>query len=153
MALSRRVDTLLRDIEEDYFVVREEFLKEASAYLVYGVTDGDMSPVDTAAYVESHSIRSTKGAGRSRSSRNRPTHSNPSAARSQSLQTLISEAESLPREEVKVYMNNNSPHAQAVEHGNRVWKKRPFGYQIYTKMRREAGNILQKAVNIAKDRK
>lgn len=150
MPISRKLDSLLKDIQDDYFAIREEFVKAGAEVVVNGIGSGLASPVDTAAYVESHSIRTTGGTGRGRTSRNRPTHPNPGAAKSASLNTLLSEAESLPRIEVPVYFNNNSPHAQVVEHGNSSWKTHPNGYKIYTTLKREARNILTQAVNKVK---
>ena len=147
MAITRKLESVLRSIENDFTDVRNDFLKGMAEELVrLTATLEDGGPaIDTGAYVSSHSITTTKGSGRSRTSRHKPKGVNPQVAASASLNALYNDIDNISPDTTTVYMNNNSPHAQAVEHGvPGVWKR--GGYYIYTRTRREAGNILSKAV-------
>jgi hypothetical protein len=138
MPISRKLEQVIKLIENDLTNVRNDFLSSMGNALI------DISPVDTGAYISSHSIVQTKGAGRARTSRNKPTGINPAAAAESARANIASDIASLPEDTTTVFMNNGSPHAQAVEHGGGGWK-RP-GYQVYTRVKREARSYLQQAV-------
>jgi hypothetical protein len=142
LPITRKLEQVLKLIENDLTNVRNDFLGLMANNLA------NLSPVDTAAYVSSHSITQTKGAGRARTSRNKTTHPNPAAAIEASKDAMAADIAALPPETTHVYMNNNAPHSQAVEHGGGNWK-RP-GYMVYTRTKREAKNFLQQAVNMNK---
>jgi len=87
-----------------------EMLTQAIDYLVLN------SPVDTGAYIESHTLSNTAGAPRSRSARGRKRKSgNPSIAREQ----LMSDLGKLDLTKDIFNIRNNSPHASIVENNPR----------------------------------
>jgi hypothetical protein len=150
MPVSRKLEQVIKLIENDLTNVRNDFLGlmannlvDLSIATIHGGTGSD-----TGAYMESHSITQSKGAGRARSSRNKPTAANPAAIAEQARQMLANDIAALPVDTTNVYMNNNSPHAQSVERG-KGWRGKA-GYAIYTRTKREAKNFLQQAVNMNK---
>ena len=80
-----------------------------------------LSPVDTGAYVTSHSFKTnTSSRGRGKSSRNKPKQQNQQSMRQEGLDNLVQDI-------------NDSPHSQAVEYGGPNWKRQ--GYYVYTQVR------------------
>lgn len=94
-----------------------------------------LSPVDTGAYVTSHSFKSNSSSrGRGKSSDSKPRGQNPQAKRQEGLDNLISDINSLDLSADKKFtLRNDSPHAAAVEHGE-FWP-RANGYFVYTQIR------------------
>lgn len=92
-------------------------------------TTVDLSPVDTGAYVTSHSLQANSGTyGRGYSSSNRPRGQNPEAMKEEAMGNLMSDIAKLDLEDMKkVTIRNDSPHAQAVEYKH--------GYAVYTRVR------------------
>ena len=88
----------------------------------------DLSPVDTGAYVTSHSIQSNSGTyGRGYSSSNKPK-ANPADAKAEAMETLLSDIARLDLSETsKITLRNDSPNAQVVEYKH--------GYAVYTRVR------------------
>ena len=136
--IQRSVTAILKSIEEDLEQVRTEFLKNMAEELV------SRSPVDTGAYVTSHSIRTTSGAGRMRTSEGKPTQQSAPAKREEALGQLLGDIASLPPDATKVYINNKSPHNKFVEFGGFNWKTTP--YLVYTHTFQNAGSHLSAAV-------
>lgn len=106
------------------------------------------SPVDTGAYVTSHSFKTnTSSRGRGKTSRNKPRGQNPQAMRETGYQNLMSDIANLELENLtKITLRNDSPHANDVETG--VLQKDSTtdgfslgsaGYWVYTKIRNKHG--------------
>lgn len=96
-------------------------------------TTVDLSPVDTGAYVTSHSFKTnTSSRGRGKSSANKPRGQNPETKRREGLDNLIYDINSLDLKTLKkVTLRNDSPHAQDVEYKH--------GYAVYTIVRNVHG--------------
>lgn len=94
-----------------------------------------LSPVDTGAYVTSHSFKTnTSSRGRGKSSDNKPRGQNPQAKRQEGFDNLVSDINKLDLSKTtKITLRNDSPHAEAVEHGE-FWP-RANGYFVYTQIR------------------
>ncbi|NIR87757.1 hypothetical protein GWO13_09465 [Candidatus Bathyarchaeota archaeon] len=87
------------------------------------------SPVDTGAYVTSHSFQTnTSSRGRGKSSANKPRGQDPQAMRQEGLNNLVQDINQLDLSNIsKITLRNDSPHAQAVEHKH--------GYYVYAQVR------------------
>lgn len=96
------------------------------------------SPVDTGAYVTSHSLKTNRSRGRSKTSRNKPKAPNPQAKREEGLQNLLEDINKVDlMNTTKIIFRNDSPHAQAVENGGPGWKTP--GYKVYSQLRNRYG--------------
>lgn len=142
--IARSLNAILKQIENDLDQVRDVFLTRMAEDLV------SFSPVDTGAYVTSHSITTATNLGRSRTSENKPTGMAEAPMKAQALDQLLSDIANLPKDTTKVYMNNRSPHNNHVEYGGWGWKR--GGYEVYKKTRARAGQHLSDAVNEVKTR-
>lgn len=142
--IARSLNAILKQIENDLDQVRDVFLTRMAEDLV------SFSPVDTGAYVTSHSITTGSGSGRMRKSDGKPTGMAEAPMKAQALDQLLSDIAGLPQSTTKVYMNNRSPHNKAVEFGGFNWKR--DGYYVYQKTRARAGQHLSDAVNEVKTR-
>jgi hypothetical protein len=98
-------------------------------------TTVELSPVDTGAYVTSHSFQTnTSSRGRGKSSRNKPRKQNEQAMRQEGLNNLVQDINTLDLSSTeKITLRNDSPHARAVEYGGPNWKIQPYG--VYTQVR------------------
>jgi hypothetical protein len=98
-------------------------------------TTVDLSPVDTGAYVTSHSFQTnTSSRGRGKSSRNKPRKQNKQAMRQEGLNNLVQDINALDLSSTeKITLRNDSPHARVVEYGGPNWKIQPYG--VYTQVR------------------
>jgi len=87
------------------------------------------SPVDTGAYVTSHSFKTdTTSRGRGKSSANKPRGQNPEVKRREGFDNLMYDISTLDLKTLKkVTLRNDSPHAQDVEYKH--------GYAVYTIVR------------------
>jgi len=135
--IQRSVTQILRSVEEKLDEVRDEFLGNMARDLV------SRSPVDTGAYVTSHSITTTSGAGRSRTSENKPRGQNTGAKQGEALEQLYSDIAAIPDGATKVYINNRSPHNKAVEFGAN-WTR--DGHYVYQTVQGRAGEHLASAI-------
>jgi len=135
--VQRSVTQILRSVEEKLDEVRSEFLGNMARDLV------SRSPVDTGAYVTSHSITTTSGAGRSRTSENKPRGQDTGAKQVEALEQLYSDIAAIPDGATKVYINNRSPHNKAVEFGD-PWIR--DGYYVYQTVQGRAGEHLASAI-------
>ena len=79
-----KLTSLIKKIEDDLQKVRNEFLLNMAEDIV----TSSKPTVDTGAYITSHSIRTTRGAGRSRTSHNKPTGQNPEVKAAEALGLL-----------------------------------------------------------------
>lgn len=143
--VQRKLTSLIAKIEQDLQEVRDEFLTRVAFDLV----QTSVPTIDTGAYITSHSITTTRGAGRGRTSHGKPK-ADPSAKMQESLNQLMSDIASLPKDQTQIYMTNNAPHATSVESGGPSWRANPNGYQVYTSVRNRAGIHLQEAINKVK---
>lgn len=133
-----KLTSLINKIESDLQRVREEFLLN----MAEDVVSSSKATVDTGAYITSHSIRTTRGAGRSRTSHGKPTGQDPEAKAAEAMGQLMDDIASLPDDQTQVYLTNNSPHANVVEYSH--------GYFIYEGVRSRAKYHLEKAINEVK---
>lgn len=147
--VQRNLASMLKQIETDLQDVRDVFLTNLAEDLV----NSSLPTVDTGAYITSHSITTTRGAGRSRTSRNRPTGQNANAMAQESMSQLMGDIASIPTDQTTVYITNNAPHASAVEYGGANWVRQPNGYKVYESVRNRADIHLQAAVNEVKARR
>jgi hypothetical protein len=138
--VQRKLSSLINKIETDLNKVRDEFLNIVAEDLVN--TTVQTNTVDTGAYITSHSITTTRGAGRSRTSHNKPRKQDPSVKAAESLAQLQGDIAALPPDQTLVYITNNAPHANNVEY--------TLGRAIYSSVRNRAAVNLDKAVNIVR---
>ena len=138
----------LKKIEKDLQDTRTEFLLNMAEDIINttlipnGVST--RGAVDTGAYITSHSIRTTRGAGRSRSSHGKPGGQDPEAKAAEAMDQLLDDIAALPADQEQVYFTNASPHANVVEYVH--------GYNIYNSVRSRANNHLKDAINTIKAR-
>lgn len=133
----------LKKVEDNLEEVRKVFLQKLADQVVYASpnpTDGG-SPVDTGAYILSHSIGTSTGLGGKQSSHGKPKDNG--SARAEARAKLYSQIEGLPSDAKHVYMGNRSPHASRVENG---WPTKE-GYHVYTILRGKAPVFIQEAKN------
>jgi len=141
-----KLTSIIQRIEGDLQRVRDEFLLN----MAEDVVTSSIPTVDTGAYITSHSIRTTRGAGRSRTSHDKPTGQDPQAKAAEALEQLKGDIAGLAEDQTQVFLTNNAPHAKFVEHGGPTWKKNPDGYAIYEGVRSRAKYHLEKAINEVK---
>lgn len=137
----------LNRVENNLEDVRKVFLQKLADQVVYASpnpTDGG-SPVDTGAYVRSHSIGTSTGLGGKQSSHGKPKDNG--SAREEAHTKLYSQIEALPEGSTKVYMGNRSPHASAVETGWPTKNGFREGYHVYATLRGRAKVFIQEAKN------
>jgi hypothetical protein len=129
---------VIKKIEDDLDRVRTEFLTNMAEDLV----NTSKPFVDTGAYITSHSITTTRGAGRGRTSANKPQGQDPNAKATEALSQLMGDIAAIPKDQTQVFMTNNAPHANIVEYKH--------GYNVYSSVRNRAGLHLADAVNKVK---
>jgi hypothetical protein len=132
----------LKKVQEDLDQIKTEFLIGMVKDIVnITIIDNDRTKaaVDTGAYIESHSVKATRGAGRARSSRGKPQNQDPSVKAAQALSMLMEDIASLPKDAPNIYLSNNSPHASLVEFTH--------GYHVYGIARNKAKIHLENAKN------
>lgn len=137
-----KLSSRLKKIEQDLDKIKVEFLTSMATDIVdytLEANDRGKAAVDTGAYITSHSIRSTRGAGRSRTSHGKSGGQDPQAKAAEAISMLMEDIASLPKDAPDVYLSNNSPHANIVEYVH--------GYNIYGIVRNRAKLNLQDAVN------
>ena len=135
-----KLTSLINKIENRLHEVRDQFLINMAEDIVAT----SIPTVDTGAYITSHSIRTTRGAGRSRSSHDKPTGQDPNAKAAEALGQLMEDISSLPEDQTQVFLTNNSPHANIVEYVH--------GYAVYESVRNRAKIHLQDAIAEVKGR-
>jgi hypothetical protein len=123
---------VLKNVENRLDRTVEVFLQDLSQHAT------DISPVDTGAYVTSHSIRTTRGAGRSRSSKDKPKGQDPTVKRREALNQLKEDIAALPRHPQKIFFTNQSPHVSFVENNPK--------YGTFAILRNVAPNLLIGAI-------
>lgn len=145
MALNRGIKgasftQALRKIEQDLETIRSEFLKGMAREVV------DPSPVDTGTYVMAHNVGETSSAGQFTGNIRyiNPPGQSRAGMQSQALDKLYAQIDSLPANQTRVNLSNNSAHAGIVEDGGWRWITSP--YKIYAGARNNAPRILQEAI-------
>ena len=123
---------LLKRVERQLTEVRDVFLENLAEKAV------EISPVDTGAYVTSHTITTVSGGGRSRTSHNKPKDQDKKVKKDEAFDQLLGDIASLPEEATKVYFTNRSPHAKYVEEDH--------GYGVFSVVRNVAPYLLEQAV-------
>jgi len=103
--------SVLRTIERRVDVVIPLFLENLAAEIVRP----GVSPVDTGAYVTSHTFTTRTGSGRSRTSENKPSAPDPEVKRNEAYQQLLADVNSIPVDSPSIFFTNRSPHAAYVE--------------------------------------
>ena len=139
--VQRNLQSLLKAIdlvEDDLDLVIKDVLTDIADELIL------RSPVDTGAYMLSHSIGKSSGLGGKLSSKDR-TKTNYSSAAESARSKLYNSIATLPKGETKLFIGNRSPHASAVEDGGHNWKNTP-PYKVYTETRRNIPQIIKNAV-------
>lgn len=94
--------------------------------------------VDTGSYINSHSITTALGTGRSISSHDKPKKQSPNAMKTQALTQVKIDATNIPSSALVVYVTNRAPHAKKVEVDH--------GYGVYAVVRNLASNLLQQSI-------
>ena len=94
-----------------------------------------LSPVDTGAYVTSHSVKSnTSSRGRGRSSHGKPRGQNARDKQQEGLDNMVQDVNAIDFDGLTtITFRNDSPHAQVVEEGGPNWTKP--GYKVYAQIR------------------
>lgn len=133
-----KLTNIIQKIEQDLQEVRTQFLINMAEDIVAS----SKPTVDTGAYITSHSIRTTRGGGRSRNSHGKPKKQSPEAKAAEALSDLMGDIAALPANQEQVFLTNNSPHANIVEYVH--------GYNIYGAVRNRASGHLQAAINKVK---
>jgi hypothetical protein len=126
----------LKELEDKLEQIQPIILEEVADFLVIA------SPDDTGAYILSHSIGRSGNVGGSISSHGR--QSAPDMHREAARQKLISQVWSIPPNQTRVWVGNNTPHASIVEYG---WPTKE-GYAVYQKL----GVVFSALVENAKNR-
>jgi hypothetical protein len=133
--VQRSLTADLKKLDQDLDKIRDVFLQNIAEDLVRS----SVPFVDTGAYITSHSITTTRGAGRSRTSHNKPRKQEPSAKATEALAQLGDDIAAIPKDQTVVYMTNNAPHANVVEYKH--------GYHVYGSVRNRSKLHLQAAIN------
>lgn len=143
MTLSRGIGVSftdrLRKVGEDLDQIRTVFLKDMAQEVV------NSSPVDTGTYVMSHNVGEQSAAGQFTGNINYigPPNQDPTVMRNAALAKLNSQIDSLPVDQTRVNLSNNSAHSRIVETGP-SWRRE--GYFVYSRAREMAPILLDKAV-------
>lgn len=101
--------SVLRTVERRAEAVVPIFLEKIASTAV------SRSPVDTGAYVTSHTITTSTGAGRSRTSHNKPRNQDVQQKKDEAFNQLMGDIASIPPTMPNIYFTNRSPHARYVE--------------------------------------
>ena len=126
-----RLKTELEEAKSDEF---KKVLEDVADYVCYEVDardDYSGSPVDTGAYVQSHSFVETgSGGGRVRTSRRKSKGQDIMTNQDIARMQLQDDIEDLSAQRVdRASLVNRSPHAEYVENGNDKYA----GYMVYAK--------------------
>jgi hypothetical protein len=125
------ISQLVKRVETQLNEVRDVFLEKMAEKAIMA------SPVDTGAYVESFTVTTISGGGRSRSSHGRPRGQNVEAKKEEAFNQVLGDIAVLPLDVTKVYLTNKAPHAPSVE-----------GYHgVFAEVRNVASYLLDEAVS------
>ena len=129
LKISDKFRNINKELEEYRdFTVKQRLLDIAETAI-------SLSPVDTGAYVTSHSFKTnTSSRGRGKTSHGKPKGQSVEAKRSEGLDNLVSDINNLDLgDKEKITLRNDSPHAQIVEEGGPNWTKP--AYKVYAQIR------------------
>lgn len=138
--VQRSLTSIVKRIEGQLDNVKTIFLQKIATTLV------SFSPVDTGAYVTSHSITDRSGNGRSRTSHGKSKRQDKTAKGVEALTQLMGDIAALSKNETKTYIANRSPHSKYVENGSPTIDAR----LVYTQTRLMAPTLLAAAIQEAK---
>lgn len=150
MALNRGIGVSftnqLRKVEGDLDEVRTLFLTKMATEVVTA------SPVDTGTYVMSHNVSETSAAGQFTGEIKYigPPNQNKEAMQQAALNKVLGQITSLPKNQTRVSLSNNSAHANIVEFGGANWQR--SGYFVYEAARNLAPRLLKDAIQEVKAR-
>ena len=150
MALNRGIGVSftdrLRKVESDLDEVRTLFLTKMATEVV------ESSPVDTGTYVMSHNVSETSAAGQFTGEIKYigPPNQNKEAMQKAALNKVLGQIASLPKNQTRVSLSNNSAHANIVEFGGANWQRN--GYFVYEAARNLAPRFLKDAIQEVKAR-
>ena len=143
--VQRSFTSMLKKVEQDLDEVKAEFLRNVAQDLVVS------SPVDTGTYVRNHSITVSSGSGGRQNSHGKPPDTG--TARTDALDKLNAQIDSLPKDTATAYIANRSPYANQVEYlGWAGQNSQTSPYFVFTSVRNRAGLHLQAAINTVKAR-
>lgn len=140
--VQRSLTSIIKKIEGQLDDVKTIFLQKVATTLV------SYSPVDTGAYITSHSITNRSGNGRSRTSHGKAKGQDRTTKGAESLEQLMSDIGALSKDSTKTYIANRSPHNNLVENGGPNW--RSTGYQVFSRTAMVAPILLQEAIQEAR---
>jgi uncharacterized protein (DUF1778 family) len=103
--ISRSVKKFMQDVEKDID------MKMKDSDLAIGTMAVRDSPVITGAFVTSWTISDASNKGRARTSRGKPPRTE-SEAKSEAQALIEQDANSLPEDTTRFYVNNRAPHAK-----------------------------------------
>jgi len=115
---------------------QEEAIRDRLTDIAQFVTS--ISPVDTGAYVTSHSMvaNNSNSRARGKTSKGKPRKQNREAFQQEGFSNLLSDINSIDTDSLtRITLRNDSPHARYVEDGN----GNSVGHLVYTKTRRQFG--------------
>ena len=138
--VQRSLTSIIKKIEGQLDDVKTNFLQKVAATLI------GYSPVDTGAYITSHSITSRSGNGRSRTSHGKPQRQDKAVKGAEALEQLMGDIAALSKDETNTYISNRSPHARYVENGSPTISAR----FVYTQTKAMAPTLLAQAVQEAR---
>ena len=141
-AIGTSITNIISRLEQQLEGVRDEFLTNMAEDLVQS------SPIWSGRYITSHSIGTSSAAGQFTENLEGWTEKTtvPDAYRAEARANLTGDIAALPAKAERIYINNNAPHANIVEHGNA--KVSP--HKVYETVLRRANIHLQDAVNKVK---
>ena len=125
--LTVKINPSLRKKMEDIYSVGTDTKRRILINVADQATQ--LSPVDTGAYVTSHSFKTNRSSrGRSKSSKGKPRKQNVQGKRDEGFNNLMEDLQKIDLEGFeKIVLRNDSPHANQVEYKN--------GYYVYAKLR------------------
>lgn len=138
--VQRSLTAIVKKIEGQLDDVKTLFLQKIAQTLI------SHSPVDTGAYITSHSITGRSGNGRSRTSHGKPRRQDRSAKGAEALDQLMGDIAGLSKDETKTFIANRSPHAKYVESGTATIEPR----LVYTITKTLAPSLLADAIQEAR---
>ena len=130
----------LQKLEQNLDLLRDDVLKGLADEIVV------RSPVDSGAYVRSHTVEVGRSAGGQFTGnlQSNPTSANPEAERELGRAKMYAEIDALPKEAVQVSFNNRVPHASKVEYSG--WSTTE-PYMVYKGAASRYPAILQEVKN------
>lgn len=139
---SRKLTDIIRDVEDKLDNFQTVFLTKVAETAV------NASPVDTGAYVLSMNFSTGRDSRKRQKSSSGRDKMDEAAAKGEALQNLAGDIAGLPKDS-KVYLNNRSPHAGAVENGGPNWVN-TGPYKVFAKVSMSVPRLVEEALNEVK---